>query len=215
MKIPKRFESDLNDLRDGKITFETFLQNNDSYIRNVSRYALRYKLPFLISDEDDMYQEACYWILDSIWEYDETRGVSLVRFVTYNVGVRLAAIIRYEKHGKRYLQIGQRKRLCDTISSTNELKLEDTISSIDDTERYVAIKLAIENASNELTDLAKELVQALVEENGVFIYAVRRLAKRPHIKKRFGLDEAHLKYALKNKVLPEILSSFRTEDIIP
>jgi hypothetical protein len=172
----------------------------------------------MISDEDDMFQEACYWLLDSIWEWDSSRNTPLSVFVVYNIGARLAGIVKNEKNIKRHPEPNGSWRV-DLWGPVNKddsegNTIESCIPSTADIELAVAIRQAIIFADDHMSTLAQELTCALIETDGNFADAVRMMAPRKHIKKRFGTEESHLKYALRFKVLPEISHFFRIEDII-
>jgi hypothetical protein len=82
-------------------------------------------------------------------------------------------------------------------------------------ELVVILREAIEMANENLTELAKDLLIALAENNGNLTWATRDLMERDHIRRRFGPDENHLRYILRQKVMPEIFQFLDPTAIMP
>lgn len=224
MKIPKTFERDLFDTYHGHMDLNQLIRKQEPFLRGLARFALRYRTSFMISDEDDLFQEACWWLLDSIWEFDENKSSSnniqhaLSRYVIYHIGVRLAGIVKFEKNIKRHPDPNHSWRV-DVWGSAGKDEEGNTIESClpsnVDIEVQTAIRQAFTLAHDNISDIAKELMIALIDCDGNFAEAVRMISSRKHIVKKYGNDEAHLKYRMRFKVLPEISQFFQIGDIIP
>jgi hypothetical protein len=216
MKIPSGFDHDLRSAYRGELSLDQLIKNQETFLRKIARYSLRYRTAFMISDLDDMFQEACYWMINSMWEWDDTRGPSLSAYVMYNIGARLSGIVKCEKNIKRHPNpnASWKKDIWGSSNDECDYVLESTLPSTSDTEIAVAVKLAFEFANDHLSDLAKELTIALIECDGNFVDAVRLMAPRIHIKRRFGTEHTHLKYVLRTKVLPEISMYFNVNEIL-
>ena len=102
MKIPKSFKEDIELLYNGKIDENVFIVKHTNFLKKLAKHAIRFPTMWTISDEEDMFQEAWYWLIRSLWEYDENRNTELARYVVYNIGARLKACIRHEKNIKRH-----------------------------------------------------------------------------------------------------------------
>lgn len=222
MRVSATFERDLERTYNGVITLSQFITAHKGVLRAIAKHALRYKTQWFLSDEDDMFQEACYWLVRAMWDFDDTRGRTLCDYVLYNIGVRLNTHIRAERTARKHPDKNTSFKIDIwgplNKSDENEFKVlvENVLPSpCADPETTLAIKQAFANAEKKLTKIAKELLIALIEENGNMAATSRRLLRRKHIRKRFGNDPKHLEYILKRRVMPEISSNFDLMAIIP
>jgi hypothetical protein len=218
MKIPQSFANDLWRAYAGQIEIDELIKTHRRFLYGLARFSIRYKTPWYISDEDDMFQEACYWLLHSMWKWDPSQGKTLEHYVVYNIGARLDTQADKERAQKRHPKAGQRGRveIWDSRSKNGDgHSWESTISYGSSPEVITAIRRALEKASQELTELAQILLVALVENEGNFAGATRDLLCQPEIRRRFGPDEDHLKYVLRRRVLPEIFTFLAPVHIIP
>jgi len=216
LKVPKSFDQDLHKVHEGDITVADFLETHHLVLRRLAKHALRYRTEWYISDEDDMYQEACYWLVRALWDWDEDRGTELGEYVLYNIGARLNTTIRVERAGRRHPDRNTSRKVPIWDIHDEGLTVEETLPNPSaDPELRLAIKQAFDKANAELTGLARELVVVLIEENGNLAAAARRLVRRKHIRRRFGSDPNYLKYKLNKLVGKEISDFFEPTAIIP
>lgn len=212
VNIPKSFATDLDKTYHGQLSIDRLIVKHEQFLRGLAKHALRYRTQFMISDEDDLFQEACFWLLNSIWEYDEERSASLVRYVIYNIGVRLATLVKYEKNIKRHPEPNT-SRSVDLWGTKDDSQttVESTIPGSTSVELEVAIRECIEHAEIKLSRVACQLTRALIECNGNLTGACQLLLQQDDIVKQYGTDLSHLKYRMRYKVLPEIMESFSLE----
>lgn len=215
MKIPKTFESDIQATYNGDLSIDELITRYQDFLRSLGKYALRYQTTWYISDEDDMFQEACIWLMRALWDWDESRGVSLSRYVVYNIGVRLGTQVEHERAKKRHPSAVKLDLWGSRGKDADNFTWEETLHNSTDIETIVAIRRALVAASNELTDLAKMLLVALIDNGGNFAGASRDLYEKNEIRSRFGPDQEHLKYVLRRKVMPEIFNFLEPTHIIP
>lgn len=204
----------------GETSLDRLIHDQEHFLRALARYAIRFKTCWFMSDEDDVFQEACIWLVDSMWNWEDDRNVDLADYVVYNIGVRLKMYVEAERAKKRHPNANRSRRegIWDEQNSedgSNSLRESSIDSGIPDIETTIAIRQALKIANENLTDLAKELLIALANNNGNLAGATRDLLERDHIVKRFGSDEKHLKYLLRKKVLPEIFAFLQPIDIMP
>lgn len=154
-----------------------------------------------------------------MWEWDEERGVELATYVVYNIGARLSTQIKTERAKRRHPDANKTRRVNiweDAYDEDGGSPMESTIANNDESiDRTIAVREALKIANENLTDLAKDLLIALANNNGNLTWATRDLLERDHIRRRFGSDENHLKYVLRRKVMPEIFHFLQPMDIIP
>lgn len=216
MRIPSSFKTDVADAYAGKLSLDELIRRQESFLRGLARFALRHRTQWYLSDEDDMFQEACMWLVQCMWDWDEVRGTPLERYLAYNIGVRLGTQAKKECKKRRHPKNGFKVDIWDTRGKNGDcFTWEESIPSADNTETAVAIRRAIARAEQELTQLAQLLLSALIENSGNFSGAVRDLLLNDDIRRRYGSDRDHLKYVLRRKVLPEIFSFLGPTHIIP
>ena len=102
MYISKRFRADLISAYEGTIEIETLIKQHEGFLRGLVKYSLRYKTDWFVNDEDDFYQEACYWLIQSMWDWDATKTPDIARYVVYNIGCRLGNIVKTERSSSRH-----------------------------------------------------------------------------------------------------------------
>lgn len=113
MIISRTFEKSLIAAYEGEITLDVFLKESRPYLARLARYALRYSTDWMVSEEEDLVQEASIACVRALWEWDETRGVSLGRYVLYQIGTHLQSIVIKEKRKKRHPENGTRVSIND------------------------------------------------------------------------------------------------------
>jgi DNA-directed RNA polymerase specialized sigma24 family protein len=220
MKIPKSFRTALDNAYVGEISLDNLIKSQEHFLRSLARYALRCK-QWYMSDEDDLFQEACVWLIQSMWDWDDTRGVGLAEYVVYNIGARLKTQLEFEQAKRRSPKANdlQRVGLWDQVTyhgnDFNDTRESRIQGASPDPEIVAALREALELANREMTNLAKDLLLALANNNGNVTMATRDLLKQDHIKFRFGHDEIHLKYILQKKIMPEIFQFLTPAHIIP
>lgn len=184
------------------------------------RHALRYKPQGLISTEDDLYQEACVWILHFMWEWDEERGTSLSAYVVYNVGVRLRNQIEKELARKRVplkpcIQIEQGSSFVDKEESLSGVIFEDDIKGEHPSPEELLInKRTLARFSKELPFLARELLYCLMLENGNFTRASREFRSRGRLRMTREMSDNALRLWLRRKYFDKLQTVLIDEEII-
>lgn len=214
MRTSKAFEDDLNKAYHGSITIDRLIKNHSEYIKGMARYALRYKTKWMESlEEDDLYQEACYWLVDSMWRWDDTKGITLAHYVVYNIGTRIQMFVLAERAKKRHPDKmasrvdvwGSRKREYGQATQggsnrSNESEIANTSPSPAD--EYLAAEI-VATARCKLSADAAKLVEAVLCSGGSYSAAVEILVDDVEIVRRHGTNRDHVAYVLK-KTVPEI-----------
>lgn len=210
----KSFDNDLWKTYTGQMTINALIQKHEIYIRNISKYALRYNDNYL-NDEDDVFQEACIWLVDSMWSWDCEKNTTLSEYVIYNIGARLKNKIQYERSEKRFcktkykISLNERinndcYNICDLIQSNHNYNPEIDTS----------IRMAIDKASKELDALSQEILVELINNNGELTSTSREIIKKDHINKKFKLKENSLRRTIKKKIMPKIKKYLSPDHII-
>ena len=222
MKIPNDFSKDLEASYESRAELEKLFTNHRPFIMRLVRHALRYHPWQMISDEDDLFQEACIILTDAMWRYDESRGPSLAEFVVYEIGGRLSNLIMKEiracrnpKYAPKSIEFGSNtngegERL-ETKSSISEQVIYDPYSS--DPESLTAIKHALEQVRDTEPAIVKYLLDALME-NTSFAGACRDLHKRK-IRTPYPVTDGAFRVSVRRHILPRLRSDFASADIIP
>jgi len=217
MKISTTFRKAVEKAYEGEIDLDELITEHRHVLLRMVNYALRYRTTWMVSDVDDLFQEACTELIKRMWLWDEKRGTRLADYCAYHIGVHLATIVKAEKAKKRHPNPNTSRKI-DIWEPTDEnggATFESWLPNHDNIEVSYAIREAIELANAELTDLAKDLLMALANNAGNFAESVRDLSSMDHIRKRFGPDETHVRYVMRKKVLPEIVDYLHPSRIMP
>jgi len=211
MNVPAGFARDLELVYVGEKTIDALIKDHEKYIRGLARHALRYKTQWMASiDEDDLFQEACYWLVDSLWRWDEDRGTTLERYVVYNIGTRIQMFILAEKAKKRHPD-KTTTRIDVWVSAKEtrenlESRMSDlaTFSAFESNKHIVHIHEIVRAARKTLSVEASKLIAAILQSNeGSFSDAVDRLLADEEFVKLHGKNKDHVSYILK-KAVPEV-----------
>lgn len=217
MHIPKSFNDALERAYRNKSQLDKLFTEQKSFIMRLVRYSLRYKPWQVISDENDLYQEACIWILHFMWKWDDERGVSLSRYVTHNVGVRLKNQIDMEMAKKRNPKTPNYEIVNESYENnggqSNVIKENEINSNVPTPEEIIALRQAYERIDRELPLLARELLECLMLENGNLFKATRILQERGRIRGLNKSDDA-LRQWLRRNFIPKLRTIFEEEQII-
>jgi len=220
MNIPKTFEAALESAYINKSQLDKLFVEQKPFIMRLVNHALRYKPWDVLSDENDLFQEACIWILHFMWEWDDTRETSLARFVTYNVGVRLQNQIDKERAQKRNPRKPPIQIINDDIGprtlrqNTNIIQENEINGEVPTPEDLFAIKHACEMVDRTLPLVAREFLECLMLEEGNFFGATRRLRARGRIRLIDEMtDDAFRQWVKRKNLLSKIRKVFDQEQI--
>jgi len=221
MKIPREFSVDLSRVYEGDIKIDELIKKHSPYLHSLAKYALRFSTQWFLSEEEDLFQEACIWLNHSLWDWESDKR-PLDEFVVYNIGARLSTTIRVERAKRRHPDRNTSRKINiwepiedSSGDSEGHNLLEETLPSNSiNPERWVIFYEALKNAESDMTELAKEVLEVLAETDGNWTSTARLLMARPHIRQRFGTSPKSVKYRLKQKIGREILALRRELDII-
>ena len=222
--IPKAFAHDLHAARlsDTNWNFDVLIRDHAAFIRRIVRYAMRCNNWGMISDEDDLFQEACIRIVRYVRQWNPTKypDVTLERYVMYNVGADLSKIPRRETNKKHRAEqpmfnLQRIEHGGGNDSNSHKYTLESRISTFGayssqyivnrDEERAMAIHRAVLRL-RERPMIYRLLLEALVEE-GTTLDATRRLVSEKKI--RSALPVRGLAEKLHAETLPELQQYLR------
>ena len=218
MKIPSDFAQALQDVYHGSIDFDQFFKTQREVILRITRHAMRYH-PRILSDEDDLYQEACYWLMQIMWDYDEDKGTTLERYVSYNLGVRLKMHIEKERAEKRTpstipLSIDN----VDTDTETwdaSAIPEERLACDAPDAEAVCIAREFYNTASRDLPLMGLEFLESLLVESGNRAAAARRVRRNLRIRGGRVTSNDAFRLSLIRNFLPEFCSILDRTHIIP
>ena len=215
MQIPKSFEDALFRAYNDRSELLKLFTEQRSFIEKLARWSLRGNHWGIISDQDDLYQEACIWIIDSLWRWDDKVGTPLGRYVVYNVGARLRNVVAKETTSKRRPKkpsISLNKKVYE--DSSDSMTIQDCIPSNEpSSEERVAFEEALRCVDKELPFLAKMLLNYLIEEEGNFSAAAARLKTK--IKGIGNVSDSAFRMTLRRNVIPEIHSVLVEKNLLP
>jgi len=206
VNIPRRVTNELNDAYNGKITVDEFIKRNSSFINRLALHSIRYSTNSGTLTMEDMFQEACILLVEYMWKWEEYRGVTLEHYVFYNVGVRLGNIVRAEH---------RQKRKPENRGTVDVYYKPDVLNTTANPEVLYAIKEAIEQAEEELSDTAIMYARCLADNDGVYTEALNDMIKNEQVTGRYGTNKPTLKYVLETKIRKELTSHLNPNDIIP
>lgn len=207
MKIDEGFRKALDRAYHSRAQLTKLFTEQRSTIERLVRWSLRGNHWGVISDEDDLYQEACIWIVDSLWRWDETRGTPLAEYVVYNVGARLRNQIQKELASKRrpkkptisiYENRGRDK---DGLSTS--ITIEETLPSRESSaEERLALEEVLKCVDEQMTFMEKRLLDFLIEEEGNFKEAAIKL--QHVVRGANAMTEGAFRMHLRRNVVPKI-----------
>lgn len=218
MKIPSDFAQALRDVYRGRISFDNFFRTQQPVILRITRHAMRYH-PRILSEEDDLYQEACYWLMQILWDYDETRGTTLERYVVYNLGVRLKMHIEKEMAEKRTTKVPPLS--IDNIDTDTEtwdataIPEERLRCDAPDAEEICNVREFYNAAERDLPLMGLEFLESLLTESGNRAAAARRVRTNLRVRGRRMMGDDAFRLSLVRNFLPEIRSILTRTHIIP
>lgn len=215
MQIPNEFRKDLELSYRNAGNLNILFRRHKPFLMRLVHHALRYHHWAVISDEDDLYQEACIWLVDSLWEWDEEKSTPLAEYVVYNVGVRLRNQIAKEQRQKRRPE-------APPISLQYATSKDGTSSWIDervdgrtpDPETLLVLRRAYNRIERELGLLARELLESLVVEGGNFSAASERILRGGRVRRVKGMSADAFRQALRRNILHQLQTIFVEENII-
>jgi hypothetical protein len=217
VQVPNSFIEALDGAYKSKSKLDKLFVEQKPFIMRMVKHALRYNPWQLISDENDLYQEACIWLLHFMWEWDEEKGKTLSEYVTYNIGIRLKNQVDKEMAGKRSSKAPplsivnsdiQENEFCD--NTIRETFLE---SNTTDAETLLSISQVYNKVNNELPFLAGELLECLLLENGNVVRAGRMLREQGRIRGVTKSEDTFRQW-LKRKYFPMLRSVLKEAHII-
>ena len=227
MNISNDFKAALASAYQSKSSLDKLFVEQKPFIMRLVRHALRYKPWQAISDENDVFQEACIWILHYMWEWDEERGVELERYVVYNIGVRLRNQIEKELRQKRNPPVPP-----NTIIFNTELNEDATwhgatkapiagpiretllTGNVPDPEQLLTIRRSYDHVNNKLPLLARELLDCLLLEGGNFSAASRRLRQRGIVRLTREMSNDAFRQWLRSNIFHQLKTALTETDII-
>jgi hypothetical protein len=180
---------------------------------------MRYNTSWQILDEDDLYQEACEWLIRLLWDWDEEKEVGLVKYVLWNIGARLQNEIIYEKRKRRH-PIKAKKLIITTNVDQNQINQneisEETIPSKnnDSPESIAIVREALEKAEEKLDNESKEILFRLIQNNGNLSSVTRDILLNSDSRNRFGDTTNQVYYKVREKIFPKISKIFNPNEII-
>lgn len=217
MQISNTFRKAVKKAYEGEINLDELITTQRPVLMRLVKHALRYKTSWLMSDADDLFQEACTELIKRMWKWEEGRA-GLAEYCLYNIGVHLATVVKIEKAKKRHPDPNTSRKIdiWEAVYDQNHsMVYENILPSNDTIEINCAIREAISSANEEMTDLAKDLLMALANNSGNFAESIRDLSSQDHIRQRFGPDKTHMAYVMRKKVMPEIVDYLHPSRIMP
>lgn len=222
MNIPKTFVEDIHLVRkNNRIYMPRMIKRNKTFIQGLANHSLRYRHPNVIWDKDDMFQEACYWLIFSVQEWNEEKGTTLEKYVVYNIGVRLSNLIKKELAKKRFhykysIEIPRYSNDIENSLGHIGAKLnnkENEIDNINNIEEILNVKKIFDVLSKELTSIQIKFLGCLIESEGNVREACKIYLSKYKINKKDITQEQLRQFAIKN-ILPNIRTKFSSVDII-
>lgn len=209
MKIDDGFRKALDRAYHSRAHLNKLFTEQRSTIERLVRWSLRGNHWGVISDEDDLYQEACIWIVDCLWRWDETRGTPLAEYVVYNVGARLRNAIQKELATKRRpkkpsisIHEGRHK---DKNGLAASISIEETLPSNEPSaEERLAYEEVMQCLDKQMSFIEKRLLDFLIEEDGNFKEAAIKLQQV--VRGANSMSEGAFRMHLRRNVVPKIHS---------
>lgn len=219
MQIPNDFREALDRAYTNAGELNKIFVEHEAFIKRLVRHALRYNHWAVISDADDLFQEACIWLVNSLWEWDEAKNVPLAEYIVYNIGVRLRNQIAKEQRQKRHpadppisMQGERRNRTDDkNVPGNMEDKLQ---GDTPDPESLLIIRRAYQRIERELPLMARELLESLMLEGGNLSAASRRVLYGGRVRRVEGMSEDAFRQALRRNILDQLRTVLTEEHII-
>lgn len=206
LKIDDGFRKALDRAYHSRAHLNKLFTEQRSTIERLVRWSLRGNHWGVISDEDDLYQEACIWIVDCLWRWDETRGTPLAEYVVYNVGARLRNALQKELASKRRPKkpnVSLNKKKYN--DEDNDMTVQDTVASNDPSaEERLAYEEVMKCIDTQMTFVEKRLLDFLIEEDGNFKEAAIKLQRV--VRGANTMSEGAFRMHLRRNVVPKIHS---------
>jgi len=118
-------ERSISELRDGRVTFEDFVQDTQPVMQGMARKIIRqWKAPNFMAPED-VAQEAFLAAWQRVWTFDENRGTELRRYVMWNAKDRATKHVHKARLGSRPHRGECNMRSVQEVPSTPHLQDED------------------------------------------------------------------------------------------
>ena len=218
MQIPNEFKNALERAYHNAGELNKLFVDHKSFIMRLVHHSLRCRHWAVISDEDDLFQEACIWLVDSLWGWDEDKGASLSEYVTYNIGVRLRNHIAKEQRQKRHPKappLPIQNRTYGERINQNVIYEERLNSKAPTPEELYILHHAYERIEKELPLLARELLESLMLEDGNFSAASHRVLYGGRVRRVEGMSDDAFRQALNRNILTQLRTILVAVDIIP
>jgi DNA-directed RNA polymerase specialized sigma24 family protein len=224
MKIPNDFREALERAYRNAGELNNLFINHKTFIMRIVMHQFKYRHWSLISDEDDLYQEACIWLVNSLWEWDEERNTPLAEYVAYNIGVRLRNHMSKEQRQKRHpterpLSLYRNTSNQDAgpgEKNSSTQTMEDKIAGdTPDPEALLIIRRVYKRVEEELPLMARELLESLMLESGNLSAASRRVFYNRRVRRVEGMTEDAFRQALRRNFLNQLRTVLIDEDIMP
>lgn len=232
MYVPKGFEEDLALARvfNTNKQFAKLIRKHEKYLRGICKYALRFNLPGVLSDEDDLFQELCIRLVHYTrrWNPDYENGATLLRYVLYNIGADITKIPITETRKTKCPETPPIQLATSSLNQesyttscyevhgySSQIKSNATNHTIAiyethyiqnrDTERAVSIKRAVEKLKDEKPLIYNVLLNALLEQ-GTILDATKELRKRVRESEetRSLDDRKYARKVVRDELLPEL-----------
>ena len=231
MQIPNNFREALDRAYTNAGELNNLFVEHKSFLMRLVRHAARYRHWAVLSDEDDLFQEACIWLVNSLWEWDETKDVPLAEYVAYNVGARLRNQMAYEQRKKRHpdsppislsahgmsnnpIRVGKNE-IDRSFSDKKSMYLEGKIrAETPDPEALLIIRRAYDKIERELPLLARELLESLMLESGNISAASRRVLYSGRVRRVEGMSDDAFRQSLQRNILSQLRTILISENII-
>jgi DNA-directed RNA polymerase specialized sigma24 family protein len=212
MHIPNDFKEALQRAYTNAGELDKLFVDHQSFIMRLVNHSKRFNHWAVISDEEDLFQEACIWLVNSLWEWNEEKNTPLAEYVVYNIGVRLRNHVEKEKRQKRHPKTKPKSLYADNASG---FPFEETIDGNEPTpESNLIVKRAYDRIERELPLLARELLDALIVENGNFSSASRRILHGGRVRRVRGMSDDAFRQALRKNIFSQLRTILVEEHII-
>jgi DNA-directed RNA polymerase specialized sigma24 family protein len=216
MKIPNEFRQAIERAYTNAGALNQLFIEHKSFLTRLVHHALRYNHWAVISDEDDLFQEACIWLVNSLWEWDEGKKTDLTEYVVYNIGVRLQNQIIKEQRQKRRPKEPTISIYQSHANKNDNYALplcERIDGGLPTPEDILIIKRAYQRIEDELPLMARELLESLLLESGNISAASRRVLNGRRIRRVNGVTEDAFRQSIRRDILKQLVTVFEEEHI--
>lgn len=220
MNISASFEEALERAYHSKAELDRLFTEQRPFLMRLVHHALRFNHWAVFSDEDDLYQEACIWLVDSMWRWDEERGKTLAEYVVYNIGVRLRNYVAKEQAQKRRPMFPPKSLIRKHIDkeiyeqhNIGECNENDIQGDSINPEEALIIKRSIERI-NQGSNLERLLLEILIENGGNLSGAARTIIVKKKVRLPADMSVDAFRQRLQKKFLPRLRTALVEENII-